>query len=117
VTGASELEEELEESLGEALETEVADVAEVPEFEDVAVVAFLARAGSLPVTSWMQMPPEVTRKVAVATPATRRRIVLTRRRRSRSRSATAVWASMLEETGRGFSDGVIGVSIQSRGKR
>jgi hypothetical protein len=56
-------------------------------FTSLAAAAF-TRAGSLPVTSWIRIPPELARKIAVANATTRLRIALIRCLRSRSRSAT-----------------------------
>jgi len=79
--------------------------AEEPDFEpepddlpavEATFVAFaaaaFARAGSLPVTSWTKIPPELARNNAVATATTRVRITLIRRFRARSRSATTRFA-------------------------
>jgi hypothetical protein len=67
-----------------------------PELDDLPAVeatfAAFARAGSLPVTSWTRIPPELARNVAVATATTRVRITLIRRLRARSRSATTRFA-------------------------
>jgi hypothetical protein len=56
-------------------------------FASLAAAAF-TRAGSLPVTSWIRIPPELARKIAVANATTRLRIALIRCLRPRSRSAT-----------------------------
>jgi hypothetical protein len=54
----------------------------------VAFTADFARAGSFPVTSCAKIPPELARNNAVAVAATRVRMSLIRRLRSRRRSAT-----------------------------
>jgi hypothetical protein len=60
--------------------------------DDLTVTALAAaaftRAGSLPVTSWIRIPPELARNVAVANATTRLRITLIRCLRALSRSAT-----------------------------
>jgi hypothetical protein len=56
-------------------------------FAALAAAAF-TRAGSLPVTSWIRIPPELARNIAVANATTRPRIALIRCLRALSRSAT-----------------------------
>ena len=56
-------------------------------FAALAAAAF-TRAGSLPVTSWIRIPPELARNIAVANATTRLRIALIRCLRALSRSAT-----------------------------
>ena len=51
---------------------------------DVDVVPVLASAGSWPEASWTTIPPVLARNSPAATPITRRRMTLTRRRRARS---------------------------------
>lgn len=65
--------------------------------EAAFAAAAFARAGSLPVTSWTRIPPELARNIVVATTATRVLITLIRRRRARSRSATKRFAPDLAE--------------------
>jgi hypothetical protein len=76
--------------LFDELEPGVPEVA--PALEDLLELADLAaafaRAGSLPVTSWSRIPPELARNKDVAIATTRVRICLIRRLRARSRSAT-----------------------------
>jgi hypothetical protein len=58
---------------------------------DFAAADF-ASAGSLPVASCTRIPPELARNNATAKATTRPRIILIRRLRSRSRSATSRFA-------------------------
>jgi hypothetical protein len=91
----------------------VDDALELP----ATVLVFRASAGSLPVTSCTKIPPEVTRKVATASPATRLRIACTRARRARRRSATTVCGSGLGEALREWSDCVIRGMVQIERRR
>lgn len=110
-----ELDPELDPELNCAPEPELVVDAEADDPEPAVAGAFLASAGSWPVTSWMKIPAEVARKVAVASPATRRRIILTRSRRARSRCAAPVGRPS-DEMGSGACGGVIGVSLRIEGK-
>jgi hypothetical protein len=89
VTGVAEPEDEESvelELLEEPAEPEVPEEPEAPEAPEpdatgavvvdacVVVVVLRASAGSWPETSWRKIPPVLARKIAVATPTTRRRM-------------------------------------------
>ncbi len=86
MTGVAEPEDEDEEAVEPELDDEPAsddpDATEAVVVEAGAVVVWLrASAGSWPETSWTKIPPVQARKIAVATPTTRRRMWRTRWRR------------------------------------
>jgi hypothetical protein len=84
VTGVAEPEDEESVELELSEEPEVSEEPEEPEEPDatgavvvdacVVGVVLRASAGSWPETSWRKIPPVLARKIAVATPTTRRRI-------------------------------------------